>query len=69
MNMNSSVVRDVAKLAEVVHELAYAGSRRSDHIGKCLLGYRRDHGLRFAWFAKLSHDKQRARETLLAIVE
>ena len=57
VNMDSTVIRYVAELAEVVHEFAYAGSSRSDHIRKLLLCDRRDHTLGFARLTELSHDK------------
>ena len=69
VNMNSTVVTDVAELAEVVHELADARAGGANHIGELLLGDWRYHALRLARLSELCHDEQCAREALLAIVE
>ena len=69
MNMDSTVVADVAELAEVVHKLADARASGADHIGKLLLGDWRYHAFGFSRLAELSHVEQCAGETLLAVVE
>ena len=69
MDMDPTVVRDVAKLAEIVHELANAGPSRADHLRKLFLSDWRDHALRFSRRTELRHYEQCTSETLLTIVE
>ena len=69
MNVDSTVVGNVAKLAEIVHKLADARASGPDHICKFLLSDWRYHALGFSRLAELSHDEQCAGETLFAVVE
>jgi len=64
VNMESTVVGDIAELAEVVHKLANARASGADHIGKPLLADRRYHALGFSRLAELSHDEQGTGKTL-----
>lgn len=69
VDMYPTVVGDVAKLAEVIHELANAGTSRADHIRKLFLSDWGYPALRFSRRTKLSHDEQCAGKTLFAVIE
>ena len=64
-----AIVVDKAKFSKLVHEMAHARTRRSDHFGKQLLVYLCDDWLGSAVFAEIGKHQKRARQALLARIE
>ncbi len=55
MHPDAALVFNKTKLAKAIHEEAYAGPRRTDHIGQGLLRDCWNNHLRFTRFPKLRH--------------
>jgi hypothetical protein len=69
VDFHRSVVTDKAQFPEFVHEVADAGSCRSDHLGQRLLADLRDERLGSACLAEIRQEKKSPRQTLLARIE
>src|ERR1700730_12942235 len=65
MNLYLSIVADESKFAEFVHEVAHAGSGRSDHLSQCLLADIHQNRLRYAFLSEMREQKEKARESPL----
>ena len=69
MHPDAVFVINKAKTAEAVHEEADAGPGCSDYLGQGFLGHGRNAGSQFIRLSKLSHQEQRAGQSLFARVE
>src|SRR6202051_3836031 len=69
MNLYLSVVADESKFAEFVHEVANAGSGRSNHLRQCFLADIHQNRLRSAFLSEMREQKKKARESLLARIK
>jgi hypothetical protein len=69
MNLYLSVVADESKFAEFVHEVANAGSGRSNHLRQCFLADIHQNRLRSAFLSEMREQKKKAREVLLARIK
>src|SRR6202011_1705001 len=66
VNFNLSIVADEPKFAEFVHEVADAGSGRSNHLCQCLLADIHWNGLRVAFASEMREQQKKAGEPPLA---
>ena len=64
-----AVVTDEAEVTKLVHEKANPRSGRANHFSEQLLAYLRYDWLWLSLFAKVGHQEQHSRQTLLARIE
>jgi hypothetical protein len=69
VDVNASVVCDIAQLSKPVHELADPGTGSTNHLCKGLLCDRRNQHLWLSGIAKLRHQQECPRQTLFTVVE
>lgn len=69
MYVDATVVLDVTKHSEPIHEFAHTGPRGADHIGECFLRNGRNHRFGLAGLPKFSHKQQSSRQTFFAVVK
>ena len=66
VDLEVSVVVDVAQLPKLIHKVAHAGARRADHVRERLLAHFGDHRLLLPVLAEVRQQEQRSRQPFLA---
>jgi hypothetical protein len=66
VRLNSPLIFDEPKLAELVHEMARSGPTRADNLGKVFLTDLGQYGLWPAFLAKIRQEQKQASKPFLA---